>query len=249
MNRGGTVSSILVACGNKSGVERYYLPALRLGGWDGEILLVAPGDALPPLEAVSGLLLCGGMDIHPGLWDDAEAVHPTAELDSARDAFEVPLVRGAWALGLPILGICRGEQMLNVALGGSLIQDIPDYYGCEVGQHRHGSSDVPDLHHGVQIAPGLRLAGFTGVAEIRVNSRHHQAVKHLAPGLVAVAWHMETRHPGTGPLIEAVEAQDPRRWVLGVQWHPENLVGLHDDNGVAARRIFQGFVQGAAEQG
>lgn len=245
MNRGGMVSSILVACGNKSGAEKHYLPALRRGGWGGEICLVAPGDPLPPLEMVKGLVLCGGMDIHPRLWDGTEPLHPAAEVDEARDAFEVPLVRQAWGLGLPILGICRGEQILNAALGGTLIQDIPTHFGCEPERHRHGSSETPELHHALQLDPSSRLAQLMDCTDPRVNSRHHQAVRRLAPGLRAVGWHRDTVHPESGPLIEAVEAEDASRWAFGVQWHPENLEGLEDENGEAARRIFRGFAAAA----
>ena len=236
------MSSILVTCGDKSGAEKHYLPALRLGGWAGAIQLVAPGDALPPLGTLRGLLLCGGGDIHPNLWDAAEALHPTAAVDAARDAFERPLILAAWKAKLPILGICRGEQLLNVALGGSLIQDIPSYFECFSERHRHGSSALPDLHHSVQLEPLSRLAELVGCPEIRVNSRHHQAVRRVAPGFKAVAWHLDTAHPETGPLIEAIEAEDPDRWAFGVQWHPENLVGLEDENGAAARGLFKAFV-------
>ncbi len=245
MNRGGMVSSILVACGNKSGAEKHYLPALRRGGWGGAIHLVAPGDPLPSLETLNGLVLCGGMDIHPRLWDEAEPLHPAAEVDEARDAFEVPLVRQAWRQGLPILGICRGEQILNAALGGSLLQDIPTHFGCEPGRHRHGSSETPELHHALQLDSGSRLAQLMGCTDLRVNSRHHQAVRRLAPGLRAVGWHRDTVHPETGPLIEALEAEDASRWAFGVQWHPENLEGLEDENGEAARMIFRGFAAAA----
>jgi gamma-glutamyl-gamma-aminobutyrate hydrolase PuuD len=245
MNPGGKVSSILVACGNKSGAEKHYLPAIRSGGWGGDIQLVAPGEALPAMGTLAGLVLCGGRDIHPRLWDAQEPLHPAADADDARDVFEAPLVRQAWEQGLPILGICRGEQILNVAMGGSLFQDIPSHFGCEPEWHRHGSSEVPELHHAVQFDPLSRLAELLGCHEVQVNSRHHQVVKRLAPGLKAVAWHLETRDPESGPLIEAIEAEDEGRWVFGVQWHPENLVGLEDESGEAARRLFGGFVEAA----
>lgn len=239
------MSSILVTCGSKSGAERHYLPAIWLGGWRGDILLVAPRDPPPSLETVSGLLLCGGLDIHPRLWDAEEPVHPTAEVAEDRDALETPLVREAWERGLPILGICRGEQLLNVALGGSLIQDIPCHFGCPSERHRHGCSEAPELHHAVQLEPMSRLAECLRCPRIPVNSRHHQAVKRLAPGLKAVAWDLNTRHPETGPLIEGIEAEDENRWVLGVQWHPENLVGLEGEAGEAARRLFGSFAEAA----
>jgi putative glutamine amidotransferase len=189
------------------------------------------------------VVLCGGLDIHPRLWDAGEPVHPAAEVDEARDALEAPLAREAWRLGLPILGICRGEQILNAALGGSLIQDIPSHFACESDRHRHGSSDFPELHHRVTLDPRSRLAELLGYPEIQVNSRHHQAVKRLAPGLRAVAWHPDTRHPQGGPLIEGIEAEDSHRWAFGVQWHPENLMGLQGEAGDAARRLFEGFAE------
>jgi putative glutamine amidotransferase len=235
-------SKLLVSCKNKSGAEKHYLPALKAAGWAGPVLLLAPGDPLPDLAEVAGLVLTGGYDIHPRHWDAAEPVHPQAEVDADRDALELPLVRAAWAENLPILAICRGEQILNVALGGSLLQDIPDYYGCEPTRHQHGTPDVPDMHHRVQLAPGSRLRALLGEDVFLVNSRHHQAVQRVAPPLVAVGWHLDTVHPVTGPIIEAVEARDPSRWVFGVQWHPENLVTLKGPAGDAARDLFAAFV-------
>ncbi len=236
-------SNLLVSCKNKSGAEKHYLPALRAAGWTGTIHLLAPGDPLPDLAAASGLLLTGGYDIHPRHWDATEAVHPAAEVDEARDAFEIPLIRAAWDRNLPIFGICRGEQILNVALGGSMIQDVPDHFACEGSRHQHGTPDAPDMHHRVQLAPGSRLRALLGEDVFLVNSRHHQAVQRVAPPLVAVGWHLDTTHPGTGPIIEALEATDPARWVFGVQWHPENLVTLKGPAGDAARDLFSAFVQ------
>ena len=241
-------SILLVSCKNKSGAEKHYLPALRAAGWTGTIQLVAPGDPTPDLTQAAGLLLTGGHDIHPSHWDALEPVHPEAEVDADRDAFEIPLIRTAWDLNLCILGICRGEQILNVALGGSLIQDVPDHYGCESERHQHGTPDVADMHHRVQLAPGSRLRSLLGEDVFLVNSRHHQSVKRLAPPLAAVGWHLDTVHPETGPMIEAVEAADPSRWVFGVQWHPENLADLKGPAGDAARDLFVAFVRAAKER-
>ena len=238
-------SYLLVSCKNKSGAEKHYLPALKAAGWPGAIQLLAPGDPMPDWAGASGLLLTGGYDIHPRHWDATEPVHPQAEVDEGRDALEVPLIRAAWERNLPILGICRGEQILNVALGGSMIQDIPDFYGCEPTRHQHGTPEMPDMHHRVQLAPGSRLRALLGEDVFLVNSRHHQAVKRVAAPLVAVGWHLDTVHPETGPIIEAVEAAEPSRWVFGVQWHPENLVGLKGPAGDAARDLFAAFVQAA----
>ncbi len=237
------MSSILVSCKSKSGAEKHYLPAVRGAGWTGPIHLAAPGDPLPDLAEVAGLLLAGGGDIHPRHWDAAEAVHGEAEVDDERDLFEIPLIRRAWDANLPILGICRGEQVLNVALGGSMVQHVPEHYACEPSRHQHGTPDVPDMHHRVQLAPGSRLRALLGEDVFLVNSRHHQAVKRVAPALVAVGWHLDTVHPETGPLVEALEAADPARWAFGVQWHPENLVGLKGPAGDAARDLFAAFIK------
>lgn len=241
-------SNLLLSCRNKSGAEKHYLPALRAAGWAGPIQLVTPEDPQADLSAACGLLLAGGHDIHPRHWDAREPVHPAAEVDEARDDLELALIRAAWERHLPIFGICRGEQILNVALGGSMVQDVPDHYGCEASRHQHGTADTPDMHHRVQLAPGSRLRALLGEDVFLVNSRHHQAVKRVAPPLVAVGWHLDTLHPETGPLIEAVEAVDPSRWAFGVQWHPENLVGLKGPAGDAARDLFSAFVKALEKQ-
>ncbi|BDU78671.1 hypothetical protein METESE_36290 [Mesoterricola sediminis] len=242
MIAGVDVSRLVVTCRNKSSVEAHYLPAIRLGGWQGPIELVAPGDPVD-LAGAAGLLLTGGDDIHPCRWDPAEPLHPTAEPDAARDALELPLARAAWERRLPILGICRGEQLLNVALGGTLIQDIPSHYGCHPGLHRLGSSqEGPRLAHGVEVDPGSRLRALVGPGEVFVNSRHHQAAGRLAPVLRLSAWHAATERDGQ-PLVEGIEAPDPDRWVVGVQWHPENLVTLDHPAGVSALGLFRGFAQ------
>ena len=234
------MSSILVTCRDKANLQKHYIPALRLGGWEQELVLLGPGDTIPSLEAFAGLLLTGGNDIHARCWDLSEPLHPSAEVDEGRDALEIPVAREAWRLGLPILGICRGEQVLNVAFGGSLIQDIPSRFGCELDRHRGGRADTPYVQHRVALDPNSRLAAMLGVNEIGVNSRHHQAVDGVAPGLKAVGWSKTSEG-----LIESIEAVDSGRWVFGVQWHPENLVSLDDGVGLAARRIFEGFAQAA----
>jgi putative glutamine amidotransferase len=235
-----TMNRLLMTCRDRESLSRAYIPAVRLGGWEGDVEILTPGDTLASWDGVVGLLLAGGDDIHPRNWDPDEPLHPTASVDEERDWLEVPLVKGAWERGLPIFGICRGEQALNVALGGSLIQDIPSACGCGPEAHRHGSSQVPELHHSVRIDQGSRLGKILGQAEVPVNSRHHQAIAATAPVLKAVGWHDETRFGG-GSLVEAVEAVDATRWVFGVQWHPENLIGLEGDGGRAARDLFRAF--------
>jgi len=237
---GKKMNRLLMTCRDKQSLLKAYIPAIRLGGWEESVEILTPGDLLHSWEDVAGLLLAGGDDIHPKNWDSNEPLHPSVSLDEERDSLEIPLVKKAWELGLPIFGICRGEQVLNVALGGSLIQDIPAMCGCELETHRHGDSQVPDLHHTVRIDKESRLGKIINRPQIHVNSRHHQAIAISAPSLKPVAWHDETRFNGR-PLVEAVEAVDSDRWVLGVQWHPENLVFLEGDDGRAARDLFRAF--------
>src|SRR5207245_1266296 len=132
------------------------------------------------------------------------------EVDSERDALELPLARDAIAAGLPVLGICRGMQLLNVAVGGSLIQHLDG--------HRAGANaGDPSALHPVRVAPSSRLREILGADEVSVNSRHHQAVRDadLAPSLEATAWSPDG-------VIEAVEMPG-NGFVLGVQWHPERV--------------------------
>lgn len=246
MPGGEDVSSILLTCRNKESAHKHYVKALRLAGWTGAIVLVAPGDPVSSLNDCSGLLLLGGADIHPRHWDPLEPVHPTVELDEERDALELPLAREAWERRIPILGVCRGVQLLNVALGGSLHQDIPSRFGVSAGLHQKGTPDVPELAHAVDVDPASALAGILGSISPEVNSRHHQAVRRIAPGLKAVAWHTGTRD-AEGALVEAVEAVEAGRFAIGVQWHPENLVELDSEAGRAALRLFRSFA-GAAGQ-
>lgn len=244
------MGAILVSCRNRGAAERDYVGALALAGWSGEVRLAGPGHGSPDpsslLAGCSGLLLTGGRDIHPAHWDPGEPVHPAAEVDGDRDAFEIPLVRAAWAAAIPILGICRGEQILNVALGGSLVQDIPDHFGCPPGRHQHGNAEDPGAFHRVDLAPATRLAALLGPGPVPVNSRHHQAVRRIAPGLRIAATDPETTG-AEGLLVEGIEADDPMRWVVGVQWHPENLVSRRDAPGDAARRLFAAFVRQAED--
>ena len=238
------MSSILVCCRDRKRAAQHYVPALKAAGWKGAIKLCALDDPAPALEGVAALLLTGGADVDPAHWDPAEAIHPAAEVDRARDDREIPIVRAAWEKGMPILGICRGHQILNVALGGSMIQDIPDATGSPSGLHNHGTAEVPEIRHTVSVTHGSRLAHLLGSHAVAVNSRHHQAVKRLGKGLKAVAFHPQTLHQGQA-LVEGLEAEDPGRWVVGVQWHPENLVALADAAGDSARGLFNGFIQAA----
>ncbi len=197
--------------------------------------------ALPPqLSAASlarlcrgldGLLLTGGGDLDPALY--GETPHPTVcEVAPARDALECSAVRIALDRRLPILAICRGVQLLNVALGGTLFQDVGTDPGTELAHSQREPRDQPT--HKVRVQAGSRLAETLGTDELEVNSMHHQAVKGLGAGLAAVAWAPDR-------IIEGVEVTDASRFVLGVQWHPEELCGDSEP----ARRLFTALVGSA----
>jgi putative glutamine amidotransferase len=168
-----------------------------------------PGDADPArlAERLDGLLLVGGPDIHPSRYDQVPGEHNT-DYDQQRDQFEIDLFQAGLAQGLPMLGVCRGHQLINVALGGSLIQHLTAALGPD---HQGAAAYRTDRTHRVRLEPGSRLAGLLG-QEVAVNSFHHQAVDRLGRGLVVAGW-------AEDGVIEAIEL--PGQPVVGVQWHPE----------------------------
>lgn len=206
-----------------------YADAVRRAG--GIPVLVPPGE--PRLDALlarlDGLILSGGMDVDPARYGGlphARIEPPNPE----RDETEIALVRGVVADGLPLLGICRGAQLLNVALGGSLVEHLPDEVGEAVAHQTEAGDPTP---HPVEIAPGSRLAAIVGARAEAPASWHHQAVRRVAPGLTPVAQAPD----GT---VEAVEmAGHP--WLIGVQWHPE-LTAATDP---AQQRLFDALVAAA----
>ncbi len=177
------------------------------------------------LAAVRGLVLTGGEDVDPGEYG-AEPHPALGETNRRRDRWEIALVRAAHARAIPTLAICRGIQILNVALGGTLVQDIPAQWP---GALPHEDRERTLRTHAVDVVPGTRTAAALGGGSLSVNSVHHQAVDRLAPGLRITA-----RSPDG--LVEAVETEDERWWVVGVQWHPEELISTAEpwDRGLFA---------------
>jgi putative glutamine amidotransferase len=172
--------------------------------------ILDPAGAGGVVEAVSGLVLTGGEDLHPSSYGETPHAR-LEETDGARDAVEIALYRAARARGLPVLAICRGIQLVNVAEGGTLYQDLPSEQPSPINHVD------PKGRHALRVAPGSLLHRAIG-DPASVNSRHHQAIKRLAPGLRAVAW------AGDG-VIEGVESGDGNApWLLAVQWHPEDDV-------------------------
>jgi len=183
------------------------------------------------VDRLDGVLLTGGGDVDPARY--GQAVHPTADdVSEARDVLELWLTRQAVDRQLPLLAICRGVQVLNVALGGSLCQDIPSVLGSPI-VHRQTEPRHEPTHH-VKIEPGSRLAVILGALEVDVNSFHHQSIEQLGTGLRTVA-------VASDGVIEGVELAGSEAFVIGVQWHPEELV-QHDP---AARHLFATLVDAA----
>jgi len=180
-----------------------------------------------------GFVLSGGGDVDPALYGghlDA-TVH---SIDPERDAFECALIPLVLQADKPLLAICRGAQILNVALGGSLYEDIPSALPAALRHDWYPNIPRDYLAHTVEIEPGSRLAEILGTRKLRTNSLHHQAIRQPAPGLEVVAY-------AEDGVIEAVELPG-KRFAIGVQWHPECL-----PNEPAMQRLFSEFVNVARE--
>ena len=187
-----------------------YLEALQRAEADGVILMPEPLDpesAAARLERFDGLVLVGGGDVDPARYGQ-QARPEVAHVNPARDSFELPLARAAVTRALPTLAICRGAQVLNVALGGTLHQHISDRE--DLLPHRRTEGE--GVLHAVRIQPGSRLAKAIGAERADAFSHHHQAIDRLGAGLVPVAW-------ADDGLLEAVEGEEGG--VVGVQWHAE----------------------------
>jgi putative glutamine amidotransferase len=197
----------------------------------GAIAMLLPVDQRAPsalLERIDGLLLIGGADVDPACYG-AEREPATEAFYPERDRFEIALLRGALEREIPVLGICRGMQILNVALGGSLLQNLVDAQGRTT--HRRVVGSFEGTEHVVVLEPGSLAARSAGEEEHVARCHHHQAVAELGEGLVV------TGRASDG-VPEAIETTDGR-WVLGVQWHPEA-----DDRS----RLFMALREAAREQ-
>ena len=209
--------------------QNYFASLRRAGG----LPLALPheaGDVAAYLDRLDGLVVTGGaFDVDPALFGAAER-HDTVVLKQRRTEFELAVCRAAHERGMPVLGICGGQQLMNVAFGGTLIQHIPAALPEALAHEQPNPRDQPG--HSVDVAPGTLLRRIVGVDELQVNSAHHQAVDRVAPGLIVDA-------VAPDGVIEGIE--DPgQRFCLGVQWHPEYTVCEGD------ARIFDAFVAAAA---
>lgn len=184
-------------------------------------------------ERLDGVLLPGGGDIRPSIY--GQDAHPTTyNIIDSRDHVELQVAKWAYEADTPLFGICRGHQVMNVAFGGTLVQDIPTQIGAEIN---HDNSVPRSAHaHTVRIDPNSHLAQILGGTQFSVNSLHHQSVEQIAPGarLTALA---------PDEVVEGLEMPD-KTFVLSVQWHPEDL--YRDDP--AMQRLFRAFVDAASRK-
>jgi putative glutamine amidotransferase len=211
--------------------NRYYLEAvLRAGGIPLILPVMDPALAPAALAPFAGLVLPGGGDVDPACYLESPGPE-TGSTDPGRDAWDLACARAALEAHVPLLAICRGAQVLNVALGGSLIQDVPTATGVY-----HSWATRYDEHvHQVAIAPHSRLAGLLGADEVGTNSLHHQAIGRPGTGVAPVAWAPD----GT---VEAFEV-DGSPEVVAVQWHPELMAA-----DAVQQRLFRSLVDTASRR-
>jgi putative glutamine amidotransferase len=186
-------------------------------------------------EVLDGILLPGGLDVHPKYY--GQDPHPALDpVDVGLDTAETTMIPWALEDDMPIFGICRGEQILNVVMGGTLVQDIYSEYPTTIDHRESFKRKIRDyLAHDIAIDPGSRLRELVDADRVWVNTSHHQAIDKVAPGLVATAWSPDG-------IIEAVESPD-HYFVMAVQCHPEEMWRKHK----WASNLFETFVRAAIE--
>jgi putative glutamine amidotransferase len=233
----GVTTSVYTNPDNGWEYNRAYVPIMQAiadaGGLPVLIPICVSDDVLRALyEKMDGLLLPGGGDIRPSVY--GAAPHPaTDRIDDARDHAEILLARWASDDDLPVFGICRGNQVMNVAFGGTLIQDIPTQVETTLTHDISDGMARNTILHEVKVDPGSRLANILGGVQWKVNSLHHQAIEQPAPSLCVTA------HAPDG-VVEGLEMPD-KKFLLSVQWHPEDLY----QQDPAMRRLFRAFVEAA----
>ena len=193
-------------------------------------------DLVAELDAV---IITGGADMAPESYGETP-LRPDWCGDKHRDDYEIAIIKAALKRDKPLLGICRGHQVLNVAMGGSLYQDIRTQ--CPEALHHRIYDVYEGNHHAVQLEPGGELARIFGVDKGHINSVHHQAVKKLAPGMV-----VEARCPDDG-IVEAIRLKDASGvFMIGLQWHPE-LQNSHESNLLSPEPVLQALLQAAQKR-
>jgi gamma-glutamyl-gamma-aminobutyrate hydrolase PuuD len=217
--------------------SRHYVESVvRAGGFPVILPVVDPDDVIRALDVVHGILVTGGGDVQPSRYR-ARPVAETRNVNPARDAFDIRLLLEAIDADLPVLATCRGMQVLNVALGGSLVQHVPAATGQNHDFHERWNEGV----HVVKLEPDSHLAEALGSTEVSVNSIHHQAVSQPARGTRAVAW-------AEDDTVEAIEIPGSPH-IVAVQWHPELLEDQPEQQGLFRQLVENAAVVAKARQG
>lgn len=191
----------------------YVNAILKAGGTPIIIPLTENGQIMANiLDGLDGIVMTGGEDVHPNFYGESP-IEQLGKVDSVRDVYDLMLIKMAADRNIPMLGICRGEQLINVAFGGSLYQDIPSQHPSEIKHRQEASREIGT--HDVSVVSGTKLSQLIGNGTSSVNSFHHQAVKKVAPRFIVSAWAIDS-------IVEAIEAID--RNIIAVQWHPEGFV-------------------------
>ncbi len=215
-----------------SGTSKNYIHAIEEHGGIPRILYPSVADS--EYTNIDGLLLTGGGDIHPDHF--GQEWHPSLKyVNEERDKLELPLCREAIEADLPVFGICRGIQIMSIAMGGSLYQDVPSQFEDPLTHPAKSYGD--DSQHEIEIAPNSRLSKLVRKSADEVNSAHHQAVDEIGEGFVVTA-------RSEDGVVEAME--DPsKRFVLGVQYHPERMIKTPEFR-EHRRKLFEAFIKAAS---
>ncbi|MBW3571572.1 MAG: gamma-glutamyl-gamma-aminobutyrate hydrolase family protein [Gemmatimonadetes bacterium] len=217
--------------------QRYFHACTSVGAipWMVPLLDNDPETLRAIYDRLDGVFIAGGVDMDPQSYG-APRHELCGRTDPPRDAVELQFAKWALEDGKPVFGVCRGLQVINVAAGGTLIQDCAGLVHDAI-KHDYfpGAGWARDyLAHEIRVAPGSRLHAALGDERVMVNSMHHQAVERIGAGLVATAW-------APDGLVEALEGTREGQFLLGVQWHPEMLLDQHD----GTRRLFEDFIEAA----
>ena len=221
--------------GTNAAVPRSYVDAvLQTGGVPVVIPLMHENEIIELLNSLDGVIFTGGEDFDPAYYNE-RPIPQMGKVNAVRDEFDIRTLRLAVERGLPVLGICRGVQLINIAYGGSLYQDLPAQYYDNSIRHRQ-RQPKEEASHSVLVENNTVFAGIVKERMLMVNSSHHQAIKKVAEGF---------RVAGKSPdkIVEVIEKIDSENWILGVQFHPETRV-LQDN---AMRKIFRSFIDEASK--